>query len=361
MQNNYVVIMAGGIGSRFWPFSKQAKPKQFLDILGSGKTLIQMTYDRFLPICPPDNILVVTNEAYAELVQEQLPGLSSDQILVEPLRKNTAPALAYAARKIAKRDPNAVMIAAPSDHVILQERNFEHDVQAALAFAAHNKVLATIGIKPTRPDTGYGYIQYLQQELENGHGLHKVKTFTEKPSLDIAEMFLASGDFLWNSGIFVWGVAPFLEALAEHAPELADVFSEGDSVLFTPGEQDFIDKAYEMSPNISIDYAVMEKAANVFVLPSTFTWSDLGTWGSLYDMHEKDATQNAVGGANVMMFGSSNCMVKMPDSKLAVLQGLDGFIVVENEDTLLVCKLEHEQEIKAMVAEIKRTKGEKYL
>ena len=353
--------MAGGIGSRFWPFSKQAKPKQFLDILGTGRTLIQSTYDRFLPICPPENILVVTNDAYADLVREQLPTLTDDQILVEPMRKNTAPALAYAAAKIAKRDPDACMVAAPSDHIILNEANFINDLSAALAFADHNNVLATIGIKPTRPDTGYGYIQFHPGDTAGTHGLHKVKTFTEKPSLDIAKMFLASGDFLWNSGIFIWGVQPFMEALKAYSSEVADLFTEGDTAYYTPNEQAYINKVYEMCPNISIDYAVMEKAANVFVLPSSFTWSDLGTWGSLYEIHEKDYMGNAVTGENVIVYETQNCMVKMPPHKLTVLQGLDGYIVVENEDTLLICKKENEQAIKNIVADVKRMKGEKWL
>lgn len=352
--------MAGGIGSRFWPYSKQAKPKQFLDILGTGKTLLQMTYDRFSDICPPENVWIVTNSDYAELCQEQLPAIAPGRILVEPLRKNTAPALAYAAYRIAAEDADALMIAAPSDHVILGDQAFTSDIDRTLACAASGDWLVTLGIPPTRPDTGYGYIQYLKETV-NSYGISKVKTFTEKPTLDIAKMFLASGDFLWNSGMFVWSVKSFMQAMTLHAGELAELFEAGKDVYGTPEEQAFIAKTYEQATNVSIDYALMEKADNVWVAPAEFNWSDLGTWGSLWEIHEKDYFGNAVSGDQVMTYDSQNCMVKMPDGKLAVIQGLDGYIVVESDGVLLICKKENEQEIKGMVADVKKQLGEKYL
>jgi mannose-1-phosphate guanylyltransferase len=360
MENNYAVIMAGGIGSRFWPVSKTSYPKQFIDILGTGKTLIQQTYERFIQICPPENIYIVTNELYKSLVNEQLPDLADEQILCEPVMRNTAPCIAYASYKIAKINPNATMVVAPSDHLILHEEPFYHSITHALNVASRIDCLLTLGIRPSRPDTGYGYIQYVDDVQENG--FFKVKTFTEKPNLELAKTFLQSGDFLWNAGIFIWSVKNILKAFQKYLPEMNDIFKEGKRFYHSPDEAGFIKKAYTQCTNISIDYGIMEKADNVFVMPANFGWSDLGTWGSLYTVHEKDYVGNAViGSENVMMYDSSNCMVHMPEGKLAIIQGLDGYIIVESEGVLLICHRSEEQQIKQIVADVKIKKGEKFI
>jgi len=355
----YTIIMAGGIGSRFWPMSKSSYPKQFLDILGTGKTLIQATYNRFVKICPPENIFIVTNEDYVSLVKEQLPGIRSKQILGEPARRNTAPCIAYASFKISKINPNASIIVAPSDHVILQEKDFIKTARLALEEALTNDILITLGIRPGRPDTGYGYIQYVE-EKRNGR-FCKVKTFTEKPDIDLAKSFIKSGDFLWNAGIFVWNVQAIITAFQKHLPAVYEIFKDGIAKMNTREEKKFIKKAYTHCKNVSIDYGVMEKAKNVYVVPSDFGWSDVGTWGSLYELHDKDYVGNAVGGKNVMMYDSSDCIVKVPDEKLVILQGLSDYIVIESEETLLICKKEAEQQIKQIVADVKKKKGKKFV
>ncbi len=359
-QSTYVVIMAGGIGSRFWPVSKTTHPKQFIDILGTGKTLIQQTYERFLKVCPKENIFVVTNEYYRKLVNDQLPDLANDQILGEPVAKNTAPCIAYACFKINKMDKNATIIVAPSDHLILDENNFIQSIEKGLNTAKEHNCLLTLGIMPTRPDTGYGYIQYTDQLL--GNDFHRVKTFTEKPTLEIANTFIQSGDFLWNAGIFIWSATSILESFEKYLPEMHDLFMDGRKFYHTSGETEFIKMAYSQCSNISIDYGIMEKAENVFVMPSEFGWSDLGTWGSLYTIQEKDYVGNAVIGSDkVMMYDSSNCMVSVPANKLVILQGLHDFIVVEADNVLLVCKKTEEQQIKQIVADVKKNLGEKYI
>jgi len=359
-QSTYVVIMAGGIGSRFWPVSKTTHPKQFIDILGTGKTLIQQTYERFLKVCPKENIFVVTNEYYRKLVNDQLPDLANDQILGEPVAKNTAPCIAYACFKINKMDKNATIIVAPSDHLILNENNFILSIEKGLNTAKEHDCLLTLGIMPTRPDTGYGYIQYTDQLL--GNDFHRVKTFTEKPTLEIANTFIQSGDFLWNAGIFIWSATSILESFEKYLPEMHDLFMDGRKFYHTSGETEFIKMAYSQCSNISIDYGIMEKAENVFVMPSEFGWSDLGTWGSLYTIQEKDYVGNAVIGSDkVMMYDSSNCMVSVPANKLVILQGLHDFIVVEADNVLLVCKKTEEQQIKQIVADVKKNLGEKYI
>ncbi len=358
--STYVVIMAGGIGSRFWPVSKTTHPKQFIDILGTGKTLIQQTYERFLKVCPKENIFVVTNEHYRDLVNKQLPDLENDQILGEPVAKNTAPCIAYACFKINKLNKDATIIVAPSDHLILNESNFIASIETGLETAKANDCLLTLGIKPTRPDTGYGYIQYSDHLL--GKYFYKVKTFTEKPTLEIAITFIDSGDFLWNAGIFIWSATSILDSFEKHLPEMFELFQEGRKFYQTNAEADFIKTAYSQCTNISIDYGIMEKADNVYVMPSEFGWSDLGTWGSLYTIQEKDYVGNAIIGSDkVMMYDSSDCMVSVPKNKLVILQGLHDYIVVESDHVLLVCKKSEEQQIKQIVADVKKNLGDKYI
>jgi mannose-1-phosphate guanylyltransferase len=357
--NNYVAIMAGGIGSRFWPISRTDYPKQFLDILNTGRTLIQATFDRFAKLVPVENIYVVTFEHYKLLVALQLPELPEQNIVCEPSRKNTAPCVAYIAYKLQQLDPEANLICAPADHLIADDEAFLGICKDALGFASHMKALVTLGIKPTHPNTGYGYIQH--EPLSVSHNVFKVKTFTEKPDLELAKTFISSGDFLWNAGIFVWKVRSIIKAFENHLPEIAEVFEAGKNSFNTPGEKAAIEEIYPQCVNISIDYGVMEKADNVYVIPSSFGWSDLGTWASTYDNIEKDYFGNAVTGQNVVVFDSGNNVVHANDKKLLVLQGLEDFIIVDTEDVLLICKKEKEQEIKDYVAEIKRNKGDKYL
>ena len=354
--------MAGGIGARFWPMSKTSRPKQFIDILGTGKTLIQQTFDRFLTICPKENIYIVTNERYKGIILEQLPGIKDDQVLCEPMRRNTAPAIAYAAYKINEINPAANLVVAPSDHIILKEDVFTDVILSALEATATNNWLLTLGITPSRPDTGYGYIQFCNDKpYSKDERLRKVKTFTEKPNLELAKTFLESGDFLWNSGIFIWSVKSILTAFDQRLPEVGSLFIEGSGKDGTDQEQEFINQTFSVCKNISIDYGVMEKADNVFVLASDFGWSDLGTWGSLFDIRQKDENNNAIVGKNVMAFNSKECIVNMPEDKLVVLQGLNDYIVVEDEGVLLICKKEDEQNIREIVNAVKIEKGEKFV
>lgn len=355
----YVAIMAGGIGSRFWPASRTDYPKQFLDILNTGKTLLQWTYERFAQFIPKENIFVVTHQNYASKVEEQLPELPFDNIVCEPSRKNTAPCIAYISFKIQKQDPKANIICAPADHLIMDGPAFTSACLNALLFVQKHSALVTLGIKPTRPDTGYGYIQFETQQAADN--VYKVKTFTEKPNLELARTFLKSGDFLWNAGIFVWSVKTIVAAIKQYLPEIDEVFEQGYAALNTPDEKETIETIYSQCTNISIDYGIMEKADNVYVIPSNFGWSDLGTWASAYENLEKDYLGNAVQGKNVMIVDATKCMVKVPNDKLVLLQGLDEFIVIDTHDVLLVCKKENEQQIKEYVAEVKRNKGEKFL
>lgn len=359
--NNYVVIMAGGVGSRFWPVSRTNYPKQFIDILGTGKTLIQQTYSRFKDICPAENIFFVTNESYREIIKDQLPDVLDDNILGEPVMRNTAPCIAYACHKISKLNSNACVVVAPSDHLILQEEVFKDNIRESLDLAAQKDVLITLGIVPSRPDTGYGYIQYNNVSVENS--FYKVKTFTEKPDLELAKTFVASGDFLWNAGIFVWNMNAILAAFNKHLPEMNEVFSDGKVYYNSSKEIEFIKTAYTRCKNISIDYGIMEKADNVYVRPSDFGWSDLGTWASVYDVKkDKDYVGNVViDSKKVMMYDSANCIVRTPTDKLVILQGLDGYIVVEEDDVLMICKKSEEQEVKQIVADVKQKFGEKYI
>ncbi len=358
-KNHYVAIMAGGIGSRFWPKSRTNFPKQFLDILGIGKTLIQVTYERYRKIVPTENIYVVTSEDYTAIVQNQLPDLPVKNIVAEPFRKNTAPCIAYIAFKIHEQNPEAVMIAAPADNHISDEENFVAIMNKALDFVSHINALTTVGIMPTHPNTGYGYIQHDSTAVASG--VFKVKTFTEKPNLELAKVFIKSGDFLWNSGIFTWKCETVISAFEQHLPELYDLFQAEKEKFNAPNEEKTIATIYSQCPNISIDFGIMEKANNVYTIPASFSWSDLGTWNSAYANMEKDYFDNAVVGTDVMVFDTHNCMIHTEGQKLVLVQGLEDYIVVDTDDVLMICKKEKEQEIKDYVSEIKRTKGDKFL
>ncbi len=360
--NHYCVIMAGGIGARFWPMSKTSRPKQFIDILGIGKTLLQMTFDRLKKICPENQIYIVTNGIYRDQVLEQLPAIDASQVLCEPARRNTAPCIAYANHVIQEKNPDATIIVAPSDHIILNEEVFLRNVLDSMKVAARHDWLITLGIEPSRPDTGYGYIQFKEDTiLKDLPKLKKVKTFTEKPNVELAETFLASGDFLWNSGIFIWSLKSINQSFDQHLPEVNELFKEGKGKFGTAEESDFIKQTYSLCRNISIDYGIMEKATNVYVMSVDFGWSDLGTWGSLYDIRNKDENNNAVVGSNVITYDSKGCIVNMPNDKLVVLQGLTDFIVVEEDNALLVCRKDDEQQIRQFVNDIKVEKGDKYV
>ena len=357
--NNYVAIMAGGIGSRFWPMSRTGYPKQFLDILNTGKTLIRSTYERFARFIPADNIYVVTTENYRSIVAEQIPQLPAQNILCEPSRKNTAPCIAYISYKLKALNPDANLICAPADHLISDETAFEVICQNALTFTANIKALLTLGINPTNPNTGYGYIQFEPRAVSDN--VYKVKTFTEKPDRDLAKTFVASGDFLWNAGIFVWQIKNITKAFEQLMPEIHELFETERSLLNTDKEAEAIERIYPQCVNISIDYGIMEKADNVYVIPASFGWSDLGTWASAYDTLEKDYLDNAVAGDNVMIIDATKNMIHADNKKLIVIQGMEDFIVVDTKDVLLICKKDKEQEIKEYVAEVKRNKGDRFI
>lgn len=362
MKNQYCIIMAGGVGTRFWPMSTTNHPKQFLDILGTGRTLIQQTFDRFKDLCPAKNIYVVTNDIYEQLIIEQLPELPKENILTEPSRKNTAPCIAYATYKIHKQNPNALTVVAPSDHLITKEDTFTKAIKSCFAKAKSEDCLVTLGIKPSRPDTGYGYIQFIDSPVnEKDKRIYKVKTFTEKPDHEMAKFFMESGDFLWNSGIFIWSTKSLLTALEKHDPELANVFKDGNDAYNTPAEKEFIKRAYNVCKNISIDYSIMEKADNVYVRSSIIGWSDLGTWGSLFTHIRHDKGNNALVGKNIMQYDCHDCIVHVPKDKLVVLQGLSEYIVVESEGVLMICKKQDEQQIRNFVNDVKVQKGDKYV
>ncbi|HEY9117148.1 MAG TPA: mannose-1-phosphate guanylyltransferase [Roseivirga sp.] len=349
MGQNYVVIMAGGIGSRFWPYSRANKPKQFLDVLGTGRSLIQMTYDRFLNVCPSSNIYVITNKSYYNLVKEQLPDLSDDQILLEPIGRNTAAAVAYPAFKIKQRDPEGVMIVAPSDHVVFKEKVFEENLNTAIKAAKGSEKLITLGIVPSRPETGYGYIQYHASPLKK---VKKVKTFTEKPELELAQKFIDSGDFVWNAGIFVWSIKAITDAFHKYLEDIAVIFEEGVDKYYTAQEQSFIDKAYTQCKSVSIDYGIMEKADDVFMVKGKFDWSDLGSWDSLHEIKEKDKNGNVVDG-NAILYDSSNCYVKGPKETLIVAQDLEGYLVTQSDNVILICKKDAEKKFREFLNDAK--------
>jgi mannose-1-phosphate guanylyltransferase len=335
--------MAGGVGSRFWPKSRNNFPKQFIDILGLGRSLLQLTYERFLKVCSPENIYVLTNEQYINVIVDQLPALNKNNIIAEPSRNNTAPCIAYASFKIASLNPDAEIIVAPSDHLILDEKTFLEKVQTALDFAEASDALLTLGITPNRPDTGYGYINY---ERQGNNGIHKVNRFLEKPNLEKAIEFVSSGDYVWNAGIFIWKVSAILTALEKYAPEVYQLFLRGKSMYNTIDERKFIQENYPLSPNISIDYAIMEKAENVYTVPGEFGWSDLGTWASLYEVMDKDESNNVFTGFSASLQGTENCMIQLPKEKVAIIKGLSNYIIVDDGKVLLIYPKQQEQEIK---------------
>ncbi|HIZ87974.1 MAG TPA: mannose-1-phosphate guanylyltransferase [Candidatus Coprenecus pullistercoris] len=339
-KNYYCVIMAGGIGSRFWPVSRNAMPKQFLDILGIGKSFLQLTYDRFARIVPAENIIVVTSQSYVDLVRRQLPQLAAENILAEPYRRNTAPCIAYASTKIRAVNPAATMVVAPSDHFISNEALFVDTISAAMKYASEKDELFTLGIDPTRPETGYGYIQcnMKQSKTIDGNIAYKVKTFTEKPNRELAKVFVESGEFLWNSGIFVWNVSAICSALAKWLPEVFTLFNDGDRYYGTPQEQDFITRIYEECPAISIDYGVMEKTSRAWVFQASFGWSDLGTWESLYLHAAKDSDRNLVKCTDTMIDSTSGCVViSQEKDKLVVVKGMKDYLIVNTDDVLMIC------------------------
>jgi mannose-1-phosphate guanylyltransferase len=359
-KNHYAIIMAGGVGSRFWPYSRASYPKQFLDILGVGKSLLQLTYQRFAEHFLEENILIVTNQTYVDIVNEQIPGIKNEAVLGEPSMKNTAACIAYAVSRIHKMNTHAICVVAPSDHLILDESKFMHFIEHAMNYARQQNALVTLGIRPSRPDTGYGYIQYVPES--NNNEVYKVKTFTEKPSLEIAETFIESGDFLWNAGIFIWSVSAIKQAFKEYLPEHYALFKEGSKSFFTPDENRAIQNIYEQCRSVSIDYGIMEKADNVYVIPSEFGWSDLGTWTSLYENSEKDEKGNVFKTKNLLSFDSTNCLISSnkPD-KLYVVNGVDNLIIVDTFDVLMVCDKSREQEVKQIVTEIKLKYEDKHI
>lgn len=359
MKDNYCVIMGGGIGSRFWPFSRESYPKQFLDFFGTGRSLLQMTFDRFAKIIPVENIYIVTNERYEGLIKEQLPELKKEQILLEPARRNTAPCIAYAVYHIYACNPNANIVVAPSDHLILKEDVFLKDVQKGLEFVKRNKALVTLGIKPSRPETGYGYIQSSDTMIDD---FTKVKTFTEKPNLELAKVFQASGEFFWNSGLFLWNINAILEAFNKYLPDIGARFDLGKSKFNTSEEREFIQSIFPYCPNISIDYGIMEKADNVYMLCVDFGWADLGTWGSLFDLAHKDDNNNAVLKNNkALLYECTGNVIALDNAdRLAVVQGLHDCIVAESDNVLLICKKEDEQRIKQFVADAQMKYGKEF-
>lgn len=358
MKNNfYAVIMAGGVGSRFWPVSTQKFPKQFHDMLGTGQSLIQRTFERINELVPTSNILIATNENYEKLVLQQIPQLSSKQLLLEPVMRNTAPCILYAALKIYQQNPDAVILVAPSDHWIKDEGEFLRNIQTSFEACAKDDILMTLGIQPDHPNTGYGYIQYESTNAE----IKKVKNFTEKPDLKTAESFLASGDYLWNAGIFVWSAKSILKAFKEFLPDMVNVLDDGNNVYNSDFEDDFIKSNYKHCENISIDFGIMERANNVHVLPVDFGWNDLGTWGSLYGKLKKDENENAVVGANVIFRDAKGNMIRTENGKRVVIQGLEDFIVVEKKDIIMICPRKDDQDIKAIMSEAGDYFGKKFI
>jgi len=355
-KNVYAVVMAGGIGSRFWPASREKTPKQFLDILGTGETLLQATCSRFEKICPKENIFVVTNLKYKELVKEQVPGLHDQQILLEPIGRNTAPCIAYAAFKIASKDPESVMIVAPSDHAIFNLKKFNEVIDLAINQATAGDKLITLGIRPHRPETGYGYIQFIEGDKK----VNKVKTFTEKPSLQMAVKFLESGDFVWNSGMFIWQTNSIVFAFEKYLPDLVEIFDEAHGAYYTDREEAAIKFVYSQCKSISIDYGVMEKANNVYVVPAEFGWSDIGSWNALHEISDKDENNNRLDG-NVLVFDVKNSFISGPKDKLIVASELDGYLIAEYDNALLICKKDDENSFRKIFAEVKKKKGEQYL
>lgn len=361
MDNRYVIIMAGGVGSRFWPLSRRTKPKQFLDILGTGETLIQQTYRRFRSVCREENIYVVTSTEHKDMVVEQL-SINPSNVLAEPFRRNTAPCLAYGTFRILKENPEAVIAVTPADHLIVKEEKFCNVISECLDFAGSNDALLTIGIKPDRPETGYGYIQANRNKPAKGfEDLMKVKTFTEKPDLELAKVFIQSGDFYWNSGIFIWNLNSILNAFRKYLPDMYGAFDEGNKLYGTRQEKSFISRTYAECRSISIDYGIMEKADNVYVKCTDIGWSDLGTWSSLYDHSDSDRKGNSVISGNIFSYDNSGSIINIAPGKVAVIQGLKDYIVVDSGDVLLIVKKEEEQNIKNYLEDVKKETKEKFL
>ena len=361
MDNRYVIIMAGGVGSRFWPLSRREKPKQFLDIMGTGETLIQQTYRRFKSTCPAENIFIVTNHEHKQLVIDQL-GINPENVLAEPFRRNTAPCLAYGTFRILKENPEAVVVVTPADHLIIKEEKFCKVIGECMDFVEKNDALLTLGIMPDRPETGYGYIQADRKKPVNGHeNLLKVKTFTEKPDIELARVFLQSGDFYWNSGIFIWNINSILSSFQKHLPDMYSAFNEGRKLFGTNKEKSFIGSTYIECKSISIDYGIMEKADNVYVMCTDIGWSDLGTWSSLYDHSALDKKGNSIVSGNVFSYENKGNIFNISPGKVAVIQGLENYIVVDSEDVLLIVKKEEEQNIKNYLEDVKKQTEEKYL
>ncbi|NLK47411.1 MAG: mannose-1-phosphate guanylyltransferase [Bacteroidales bacterium] len=348
MNQNYCVIMAGGVGSRFWPISRTNTPKQFLDFFGTGRSLLQMTYDRFSAVIPPENIFVVSNVIYKDTILQQLPEIQESQVLLEPHRRNTAPCIAYAVNRIKAISDTANIVVAPSDHLILKENEFKNILLKGLDFVQNNDSLLTLGIKPSRPETGYGYIQIEETEGD----IHKVKTFTEKPNLELAKVFFETGEFYWNSGIFLWNINTILKAFDTLLPDIALKFAQGAPFYNTDKERAYINEVYSTCTNISIDYGIMEKAENVFVLCADIGWTDLGTWGSLYEMSEKDENQNVNLKSKTLFYNSRENIVVLPQGKLAVIDGLSGYLVAESDNVLLICKKDEEAKIRQFVNDV---------
>lgn len=349
--------MSGGIGNRFWPYSNEKTPKQFLDFFGTGRSLLQSTFDRFNKIIPKENIFIVTNDAYADLTREQLPELADNQILLEPIRRNTAPCIAYATFRIQAINPDANIIVAPSDHMILKSDQFIADINKGLEFVDKHDVLLTLGVQPSRPETSYGYIQVCADKVDE---VHKVKTFTEKPNKELAQAFLDSGEFVWNSGIFIWSLKTIMNAFQTHLPDISNKFSDGAHLFNTDKEKEFIDNSFPFCPNISIDYGVLEKADNVFVIISSFGWSDLDSWTSLHEASARDESNNVNLNGDAIYVESSNNIVATTSKKLVLIQGLEDYIVAESDKTLLICKKKDEHRIKHFMTDAKFKFGDDY-
>lgn len=344
--------MAGGIGSRFWPMSSAQLPKQFIDVLGCGRTLIQLTVDRFKDICLPENVWVVTSEKYADIVKEQLPEIPDNQILLEPCRRNTAPCIAYVSWKIKAKNPKANIVVTPSDHIVMDVREFGRVVTSSMSFTAESDAIVTLGMKATRPETGYGYIEAdLTLACPSNQEIYRVDAFKEKPDLATAERYLQRNNYFWNAGIFVWNVNTIVNAIRVYQPSMAEIFERMLPYYYTDEEQAMVNELFPTCENISVDYAIMEKADEIYVFPASFGWSDLGTWGSLHENSEKDAHNNVCIGSNIKLYESRNCVVHATQEKKVVVQGLDGYIVAEKNDTLLVCRLSEEQRIKEFSAD----------
>ncbi|ANI90616.1 mannose-1-phosphate guanylyltransferase [Arachidicoccus ginsenosidimutans] len=357
-KNIYTIIMAGGIGSRFWPQSRQALPKQFVDILGAGNSLLEMTWNRAKKFSSLEDILILTNKAYEELVADHLEGVLTENILTEPSRNNTAPCIAYAAFKLYKKNPDAVMAILPSDQLILKEDVYYNKLSKAIDFAKENNALLTLGIHPTRPDTGYGYIHFAQDDNE----VKKVLSFKEKPNLETAKQYIASGDYLWNAGIFIWKAKDAIDAFEKYAPDVYKLFKSGMEFYNTAQEEEFIKENYPKSPNISIDYAIMEKAENVYTVPADMGWSDLGTWASLWSVKDKDENENVViAQENILLSNTKNSIISAHKEKLVVVDGLEDFIIVDKQDVLLIYPKTKEQEIKDVMKKLEQRNAHKYL